>query len=75
MTRSETVDRNYLASDCLPIRKGLRPKTIAGPLHIQCDGHGDSKHLNELVEDVLAWPYIESISSLANRHIVRVRDD
>jgi hypothetical protein len=29
--------------------------------------------LNELVEDVLTWPYIESISSLANRHIVRVR--
>jgi hypothetical protein len=44
-----------------------------GPLHIQCNGHGDSKHLNELVKDVLTWPHIESIPSFVNRHIVRVR--
>jgi len=73
MPRSETIQRDYLASDGLPVRKGPRPKTIVGPLHIQCSSHGDSKHLNELVKDVLTWPYIESILSFVNRHIVRVR--
>jgi hypothetical protein len=73
MPRSETIQRDYLASDSLPVRKGSRPKTIVGPLHIQCNRHGDSKHLNKLVKDVLTWPYIESIPSFVNRDIVRVR--
>ena len=47
-------------SDGLPSRKGPRPKTIIGPLHVQCNGHGDPKYLNHLLNDVLTWPHIES---------------
>ncbi len=68
---SETIKREYLASNGLPIRKGPRPQTIVGPLHIQCDGYGDSKHWDELIKNVLAWPHIEPSSR--NHHIVRVR--
>jgi hypothetical protein len=28
----------------LPSRKGLRPVTLGGPLHIQCNGYGDPQH-------------------------------
>jgi hypothetical protein len=73
MLSSEMIKRDYLASDALPVRKGPRPKTIVGPLHIQCNDHGDAKHLNELIKDVLTWPHVERISSFVNRHIVRVR--
>jgi hypothetical protein len=44
----------------LPFRKGLRPTTLRGPLHIQCKGHGDPRHLNELTTAVLSWPYVET---------------
>jgi hypothetical protein len=44
----------------LPARKGRRPQTIRGPLHIQCNGHGDSKYVNQLVDQVRTWPHIES---------------
>jgi hypothetical protein len=44
----------------LPHRKGRRPATLRGPLHIQCDGYGDPKHLDELTTGVLSWPYVES---------------
>jgi len=47
------------ASNAIPVRKGARPKTIMGPLHIQCNGHGDPKYLKQLVDDVLTWPHIE----------------
>ena len=46
--------------DGLPARKGTRPQTIRGPLHIQCNGHGDAKYLKQLVGQVLTWPHIES---------------
>jgi hypothetical protein len=49
-----------IGSASIPARKGQRPKTIRGPLHIQCNGHGDSKYLKQLVGQVLTWPYIES---------------
>ena len=45
----------------LPTRKGSRPKTMLGPLHIQCGGHGDRKYVNQLVKDVLSWPLIETV--------------
>jgi hypothetical protein len=48
------------AANSLPARKGPRPKTVIGPLHIQCNEHGDPKYLKQLVDDVLTWPYIES---------------
>ena len=43
----------------LPIRKGPRPKTLRGPLHIQCSGHRERRYINQLVKDVLTWPHIE----------------
>lgn len=43
----------------LPIRKGKRPVTIRGPLHVQCSDHGDDRPLRELVEEVADWPGIE----------------
>ena len=50
-----------VGAEDLPQRKGLRPRTIRGPLHTQRNAHGDSKYLNQLVNEVLTWPYIESI--------------
>jgi hypothetical protein len=44
----------------LPSRKGPRPVTLRGPLHIQCNGYGNSQHLDELTTAVLSWPYVES---------------
>jgi hypothetical protein len=44
-------------------RKGARPKTIVGPIHIQYNGHGDPKYANQLVRDVLTWPHIDRTSS------------
>jgi hypothetical protein len=52
-----------IGSASLPARQGQRPQTIRGPLHIQCNGHGDSKYVNQLVDQVLTWPHIESGSA------------
>src|SRR5690348_7100104 len=43
-----------------PLRRGLRPTTIHGPLHVQVDGHGDDALLRELIEEVAAWPGVEA---------------
>jgi hypothetical protein len=48
-----------------PARRGQRPNTIVGSLHSQCNGHGDPKYMNQLLEDVLSWPYVESTHSSA----------
>jgi len=48
-----------LSLDGLPARKGVRPTTLRGPLHIQCNQHGDLQYLSQLVDDVLSWPHIE----------------
>jgi hypothetical protein len=68
----EMMNRNNvrsapMGSDGLPTRRGQRPKTVRGPLHIQCSGHGDLKYLNQLVDEVLTWPYIESAEPLVSR--------
>jgi hypothetical protein len=47
----------------LPVRRGPRPKTVRGPFHIQCDGHGDPKYISQLVKDVLCWPQVETLST------------
>src|SRR5260370_135345 len=60
MPSSENVTAESFASNAIPVRKGARPKTIMGPLHIQCNGHGDPIYLKQLVDDVLTWPHIES---------------
>jgi Family of unknown function (DUF5519) len=44
----------------LPHRKGRRPVTIRGPLHLQCSDHGDEQLLRALVGEVAAWPGIEA---------------
>jgi hypothetical protein len=54
------------AWDGLPMRKGGRPKTIIGSLHVQCNGHGDPKYLNQLVNDVLSWPHMEPTPTSSN---------
>jgi len=59
MPKSENRAVESFTSKALPVRKGARPKTIIGPLHIQCNGHGDPKYLKQLVDDVLTWPYVE----------------
>jgi hypothetical protein len=43
----------------LPVRKGPRPRTLRGPLHIQYSGHSERKYINQLVKDVFTWPHIE----------------
>ena len=58
----------------LPSRNGPRPKTIRGPLHIQCDGHGDPKYLNQVVDDVLSWPHVVPLpSSARHENIIPLR--
>jgi hypothetical protein len=54
------------ASEALPVRKGARPKTIIGPLHVQCNGHGDQRYLTHLLNDILSWPYIEPTPKSSN---------
>lgn len=63
----------YTAED-LPIRKGPRPETLRGPLHIQSNGHGDVRYLHQLVADVLSWPNIEpNLPSDSSSTIVPIR--
>jgi hypothetical protein len=30
--------RSHNKNESVPARRGIRPKTIPGPLHVQCDG-------------------------------------
>jgi hypothetical protein len=71
---SENLSVTEMGFHGFPARKGPRPKTICGPLHIQCNGHGDRTYLNELVDDVLSWPHIESgpVVSLSNTIPIRL---
>jgi hypothetical protein len=50
----------------IPGRKGTRPSTIRGPLHIQCDGSEGPKYLRRLISEVLAWPHIKAAPSKAS---------
>jgi hypothetical protein len=68
----EIMNRNdvksaQMGSHELPARRGRRPKTVRGPLHIQCNQHGDLTYLNQLVDKVLTWPYIESAEPFISR--------
>jgi hypothetical protein len=77
MPSSENVTAESFAPNALPVRKGARPKTIIGPLHIQCNGAGNPKYLKQLVDDVLTWPYIEptpSFVSLADTIPIRLEE-
>jgi hypothetical protein len=55
----KTVKSRVNKVDAIPKRKGTRPTTICGPLHIQCGGSGDAKYLRKLITEVLAWPQVE----------------
>ena len=44
----------------LPPRRGKRPITLRGPLHVQCSDNGDEGLLRGLVEEVGAWSNIEA---------------
>jgi hypothetical protein len=56
---SKETTLSSIGSADLPARKGRRPQTFRGPLHIQCNGYGDSRYLKKLVDQVLTWPHIE----------------
>ena len=60
MPRLQTIEKTPVSSSALPRRSGLRPKTIRGPLHVQCTGHGDPNLLHHVIQEVLDWPQIES---------------
>jgi hypothetical protein len=62
------IDCGYepFAFQNLPRRKGSRPMTLRGPLHIQCNGHGDRQYLDELTAAVFSWPYVERNASISN---------
>src|SRR5258707_6906016 len=63
---TENMTTGPFTSNATPVRKGSRPKTMIGPLHIQCNGHGDPKYLKQLLDDVLSWPHIESTPSFVS---------
>jgi hypothetical protein len=60
-------------SQDLPIRKGKRPVTIRGPLHVQCSNHGDYRLLRQLVEEVAAWPGIEASPNVPKKLTTKIR--
>ena len=60
MLRLQSIEKTPVSSSALPRRSGLRPKTIRGPLHVQCTGHGDPNLLYHIIQEVLDWPQIES---------------
>jgi hypothetical protein len=55
----ETIDLDQFSLHDLPRRRGLRPAALPGPLHIQCNQHGNRRYLSRLIEDVRSWPHIE----------------
>lgn len=74
MRYSKACNSQFTRSDDLPARKRPRPQTIRGPLHIQCNGYGDSRYVNQLVDQVLTWPHIEPVPTLRSRpNTIRIR--
>jgi hypothetical protein len=60
MHRDKSAKTVIPISPVFPTRRGKRPITISGPLHVQCGDHGDDRELRHLVEEVIAWPHIEA---------------
>jgi len=56
----KTVKSRLNRVDTIPKRRGTKPATICGPLHIQCGGSGDAKYLRKLITEVLSWPDVWS---------------
>jgi hypothetical protein len=59
MDRFGSTKNVITISPTLSNRRGKRPITIRGPLHVQCSDYGDDRALRHLVEEVMAWPDIE----------------
>jgi hypothetical protein len=73
------IDCGYepFAFQDLPPRKGPMPATCRRPLHIQCNGHGDRRYLEELTAAVCSWPYVERnppLSSPSNTLPIRLEE-
>jgi hypothetical protein len=64
MDRFGSVKNLVEISSSLPNRRGKRPITIRGPLHVQCGDHGDDQKLRHLVDEVMLWPHVEAAGSL-----------
>ena len=60
MDRFGTANNLIAISASLPNRRGKRPITIRGPLHVQCGDFGDDLALHHLLDEVIAWPHIEA---------------
>jgi hypothetical protein len=60
MNRFGSANNLLIISPSLPNRRGKRPVTIRGPLHVQCSDHGDDIELHHLVDEVIAWPDVEA---------------
>jgi hypothetical protein len=54
-----TPDSLILNAGSLPVRRGQRPGTIRGPLHVQFSDNADESALRELLHEVVRWPDIE----------------
>ena len=65
-THMETRKSCLTRFDRIPTRKGRRPSTICGPLHIQWSGSGDTKCVRGLITEVLTWPDVESTPPVVN---------
>ena len=55
-------DEAYPPADALtlPPRRGRRPTTIRGPLHLQCDDNRDDALLRELIQEAAVWPGVQA---------------
>ena len=74
----KSINEAYPPADALtfPIRRGLRPTTIHGPLHVQVDDHGDDGLLRDLIEEVAVWPGVEARAlPIGNSDLVSLRLD
>jgi hypothetical protein len=60
MDRFGSANNIITISPSLHNRRGKRPITIRGPLHVQCGDYGDDIALRHLLDEVIAWPHIEA---------------
>jgi hypothetical protein len=60
MDRFGSAENLIAAFPSLPNRRGKRPITIRGPLHVQCSDNGDDRALRRLVDEVITWPHVEA---------------
>src|SRR5580700_10862348 len=60
MDRFRSANNLITISPSLPNRRGKRPVTIRGPLHVQCGDYGDDIALRHLLDEVVAWAHIKA---------------